>query len=143
MFGFELPSWMDIVLFIVVFLFLMTIFGAVMRRWLGIEKRKLFFDTTLNDHHKKIDTRLRDSFIVLLIIGYLINSTRMDLNQDPLLFLEPWFLIIIMIISNELVQAYMERKYAKNPNDYLYTLSQLVFFLLIIAVMLTTIFFST
>lgn len=141
MFGLVIPFWFETVLFFIVLFFLLTVFNVVMRRWLGIEKRKLVFDPMVNDHHKKIDTRLRDSFIVVIFIGFLINSTRRDLNQDPLLILEPWFLVIVFIIFDELLQAYMERKYAKNPNDYLYTLSKLVFLILIIAVFFTTAFF--
>lgn len=111
-----------------------------MRRWLGVEKRKAFSHNHVNDKHKKIDWSIRLFFIAMMVIGGFINVTIIP--REPYLFLQPWFLLFVLIFITETVRAVMEKRYAKNPNAYIFTVYQLVFTLILLILLYTTDFFG-
>ncbi|WLR61902.1 DUF4181 domain-containing protein [Guptibacillus hwajinpoensis] len=115
-------------------------FNAIMRRLLKVEKKKLFSNNYLNDTHKKVDQSMRVTVIILLIISYLYNVTRP--STEWVWFWQPWFLMCLMVIITELTTALMEWKYATNRKDYLLTISQLLFFIIVMATMFSSNFFG-
>ncbi|AIY04991.1 hypothetical protein Plano_1026 [Planococcus sp. PAMC 21323] len=136
MYGGEATFWLNLFLLLTVFVVLMTVFNALLRRWLGVEKPRAFSHNHVNDQHKKIDWSIRIFFIAVMVLGFFINIPR--LPDESYLFLEPWFLLFGLVFITEIVRALMERKYAKNPNAYIYTISQLVFILVILTLLFTT-----
>lgn len=75
-----------------------------------------------------------------MVLGYFINMAR--LPQERYLLLETWFLLFGLMFTMEIARVIMERKYAKNPNAYIYTLGQLVFILIIMVTLFSTDFFG-
>jgi len=140
-YGIEPIFWLKLIFLIVILSLLFFIFNSVMRRWLKVDKKK-FFSTLnhLNDKHKKVDWTIRIIFISFMIVGFYFNSTR-DYTER-IWFLEPWYLLFGLTILSEAVRAFMEWKYADNKNAYLFTLSQLVFGMIVVISILTTNFFG-
>ena len=90
----------------------------------------------MNGLHKKIDWTIRIIFVVAIIVGGLINASRLPMN--PILFLEPYFLVFALIFITEIITAVMEWKYEENRNAYIFTILQLVF----IAILLLSIYIT-
>lgn len=125
MYGVELTVGLKLFLLLGSILVIGYLFDAIMRKWLKVEKPKFFSYNHVNYKHKKIDWSLRGVFVVLLIFGYVVNTER--LPQESILFLETWFLLLVLFSSIGIVQAFMEWKYAENPKTFLVTVSSLVF----------------
>ena len=132
--------WLKLILAIVITALAFYIFGFLMRKWLKVEKKKLFSHNHVNDMHKKIDWMLRIIFIAFIIVGAFYNAERGF--SDRIWFLEPWSLLIGLTILTEAVRAFMEWKYAANKNYYIFTLSQLAFGLLLVYTTISTNFFG-
>lgn len=140
MYGIEPIFWLKLIFVVVIFSLLLIIFGSVMRRWLKVEKKKLFSHNHVNDKHQKIDWTIRIIFIVFIILGSFINVTR-DYSER-IWFLEPWYLLFGLTILSESVRVLMEWRYSDNKNAYIFTLSQLVFGMILVISILTTKFFG-
>lgn len=123
-----------------VFCTILFLFNAIIRKWLGVEKPKAFSHNHVNAKHSKIDWSIRGVFIVLILIGSFVNATR--LPQDAYWFLQPWVLLFALIAATEIVRAVMEKKYAKHPKAYLFTVFQLGFMLILIVSLFATNFFG-
>ena len=111
-----------------------------MSRWLKVEKNKFFSHNHVNDKHQKIDWTIRIIFVAFIVLGSFINVTR-DYSER-IWFLEPWYLLFGLTILSGAIQASMEWKYADNKNAYIFTLSQLVFGMILVISILTTNFFG-
>ena len=140
MYGIEPTFWLKLIFMIVILLLLFIIFELVMRQWLKVEKKKRFSHNHVNDKHSKIDWSIRIIFIAFIILGSIINANR-DYTER-IWFLEPWYVLFGLIILSEAVRALMEWKYADNKNAYIFTLSQLVFGMILVISILTTNFFG-
>ena len=140
MYGVESSFLLTLFLIISIFLVILAVFNSIIRKWLKVEKPKAFSNNHVNDKHKKIDWSIRIFGITVMVVGFFVNVTR--LPQEPYLLLEPWFLLLVFLFATEIVRAVMERKYAKNPNAYIYTISQLVFLLVFLISLFTTDFFG-
>lgn len=140
MYGVESSFWLNLFFLLTIFIVLTTLFNAILRRWLRVEKPKAFSHNHVNDQHKKIDWSIRIFFIALMILGYFINIPR--LPDKSYWFLEPWFLLFGLVFTTEIVRVIMERKYSKNPNAYIYTASQLFFILVFLTLLFSTDFFG-
>ncbi|WP_270182035.1 DUF4181 domain-containing protein [Alkalihalobacillus sp. CinArs1] len=121
--------WLKLLIVLIILVFLITSFNAIMRRLLKVEKKKLYSNTIVNGTHKKVDRVMRGVAIVLILFGTFYNITRA--REEWVWFLEPWFLLILLIIISESFTAYMEWKYAANRKDYLFTISQLIFLIFV------------
>lgn len=110
------------------------------RKWLNVEKKKSFSYNHVNEKHKKMDWIIRISFIFFIIVGAFINAFRDYLN--PIWFLEAHILLFVFIIVSEIVRIIMEKKYAKNKNDYIFSTIQLVVISLFLLSVLSTDFFG-
>ncbi|WP_076560676.1 DUF4181 domain-containing protein [Salimicrobium flavidum] len=119
---------------------LLFLFNVLMRKLLNVEKKSLFSYGHVNDKHTTVDWTIRLGFIITLIVGFAINEARSF--GERLWFLKPYTLTFIFILILESTRAFMEWKYAKNRNDYIFTLSQLGFISLILITVFTTDFFG-
>lgn len=135
-YGSESSFWPKFFLFLIILGLLMFTFNTITRKILKVKKKKAFSYNYLNDLHKKIDRTIRITFVVAMIIGFIVNTTRLPL--DPILFLEPYFSLIILVFLTEIVTAVMEWKYAENKNAYIFTVLQLIF----IAILLFSIYIT-
>jgi len=139
-YGFSPFFWQKFFLFLFVLWLIIFLFGAIVRRILKVEKKKMFSYNHLNERHKNIDWTIRIVFVVVMIIGAIINSSRFPLN--PILFLETYFLLMMLIFLTEIVTAVMEWKYAENRNAYIFTIFQLIFIAILLLSMFITNFFG-
>ncbi|MEK3980886.1 DUF4181 domain-containing protein [Psychrobacillus sp. FSL K6-2836] len=140
MYGFERMFWLELILLITIVVLLLFLFNVVMRKWLKVEKKKIFSYNHINEKHKKIDWTIRITFLVCIMLGYFINVTREP--TEWFWFLETWFLLIIFIVVSESVRAVMEWKHAVNRKDYIFTISQLVFGVILLLTVIQTNFFG-
>ena len=127
-------------LFLFVLWLVMFLFAVVARRILKVEKKKMFSHNHLNTTHKRIDWVIRIIFILIMIIGAFINISR--LPSQPILFLESYILLILLVLLTEIVRAVMEWKYAENRNAYVFTVVQLLFMILLLILIYVTDFFG-
>lgn len=139
-YGVDSSFWLKFFLFLFVLWLVMFLFSRIVRRILRVEKKKMFSYNHLNEKHKKIDWTIRFAFIVVMIVGAIINSTRFPLN--PILFLETYFVLMMLVFSTEIVTAVMEWKYAENRNAYIFTVLQLLFIAILFLSMFLTNFFG-
>lgn len=140
MYGIDPSFWLKLLLILAVLFVIRTVFNAIVRRWLGVGKPKAFSNNPVNEKHEKIDWSIRIFFIGAMVLGYFINVTRPP--QESYLLLDPLFLLIILAFVTEIVRAAMERRYAKNPNAYIYTISQLIFITALLILLFITDFFN-
>ncbi|WP_124053402.1 DUF4181 domain-containing protein [Priestia endophytica] len=123
-----------------IILLLWVSFNTIMRKWLKVERKKLFSYNHVNEKHKKIDWTIRIITIASILIGFIINISR-D-STDWFWFLQSWVVLFIFIVISETVRAVMERKYAKNPNTYKLTISELLFVIILFFILFKTDFFG-
>ncbi|WP_019392784.1 DUF4181 domain-containing protein [Priestia filamentosa] len=123
-----------------IILLLWVSFNIIMRKWLKVERKKLFSYNHVNAKHKKIDWTMRIITIASILLGFIINMSR-D-STDWFWFLQSWVVLFIFIVVSETVKAVMERKYAKNPNTYKLTISELLFVLILFFILFKTDFFG-
>ena len=124
-----------------------TIFGLVLffmnkflRKWLNVEKKEFFSNNFVNQKHKKIDWTIRITFIVVVLFGFFVN-----VNENPskhIWLLQPHILMFGLIVVTELVRIVMEKRYAANKNDYIFTTVQLVVITMFLLAVFSTDFFG-
>lgn len=133
---------LNLVILIVTFSLIIFIFNWIIRRLLNVEHPKFFSNNYVNDKHKKYDKRIG----VISFIGYMTASFYLIFNStEDFEITNAWYLFIIgtaFLIVQELMRAYMEWKYLKGKNDYLFTLIQLIFITAIIIIVLKNGFFG-
>ncbi|AKO93370.1 DUF4181 domain-containing protein [Priestia filamentosa] len=115
-------------------------FNIIMRKWLKVERKKLFSYNHVNEKHKKIDWTMRMITIASILLGFIINMSRA--STDWFWFLQSWVVLFIFIVVSETVRAVMEKKYAKNLNAYKLTISELLFVLILFFILFKTDFFG-
>lgn len=118
------------------------LFNAMMLKWLKVDKPKFFSYNHVNDTHKKTDWSLRGVFMVLLVIGYVVNNERLAQAQEPIVWLQTWVMLFAFVVSTEIVRAFMEWKYADNPKTYLVTVSSLAFLVIVMSSIFMTDFYG-
>ncbi len=117
--------WLKFILIISILGLALYFSNKALRKWLKVEKKSMFSYNHVNDTHRKIDWTIRISFMLLLIISLFINIERIHL--EPLWYLQTYTIMFVFIIVTETARAVMEKRYAENKNDYLFTLFQLGF----------------
>ncbi|ASK63841.1 hypothetical protein CFK37_17590 [Virgibacillus phasianinus] len=113
----SIPIWPDIIIFLFLSFILLLVFDILMRKLLGVKKKKFFSHNHVNELHKKIDWILRITTILVFILAQFLFY--------PEHFLLPYIIFTVLMVSIEIVRAVMEWKFAENPKDYLFTLSQI------------------
>lgn len=121
-----------------IILLLWMSFNIIMRKWLKVERKKFFSYNHVNEKHKKMDWTIRIITIASILLGFIINMSRESTNW----FLQSWVVLFIFIVVSETVRAVMERKYAKNPNTYKLTISELLFVIILFFILFKTDFFG-
>ena len=124
-----------------------SIFGLVLffmnkflRKWLNVEKKEFFSNNFVNEIHKKIDWTIRITFIVVVLFGFFVN-----VSEDPskhIWLLQPHILMFGLIVVTELVRIVIEKRYAANKNDYIFTTVQLVVISMYLLAVFSTDFFG-
>lgn len=111
-----------------------------LRKWLNVEKKEFFSNQFVNKKHKKIDWTIRITFIVVMLVDFFFN-----VSENPskhIWFLQPYILLFGLIFVTELVRIVMEKRYAANKNDYIFTSIQLVVISLFLIALFATDFFG-
>lgn len=124
-----------------------SIFGLVLffmnkflRKWLNVEKKEFFSNNFVNQKHKKIDWTIRITFIVVVLFVFFVN-----VSENPsrhIWLLQPHILMFSLIFVTELVRIVMEKRYAANKNDYIFTTVQLVVISMFLLAVFSTDFFG-
>ncbi len=107
----------------------MLSFNKVVSKWLQIEKRKIFSYNHVNKKHEVVDWTIRIIFIVLLIIGFAFHVVYYP--HDTTWNNEIILISILFHIVSEMAQAIMEWKHKENKNEAIFTISRLVFTILL------------
>jgi len=126
--------------------FVLIVFGVnvgvkiILRKILKIEKEKkpFFSYNHLNDSHRKIDWGIRITSVITIIT----TNMLVVVEHYPNYFL---LIPIFLILLDYPVRAFFERKYSKNPKQYILTLSEgvLIFLALVIVIQFNfNLFFS-
>ena len=118
-----------IIIFLIGCFVSIMISNAVLRKVLNVEKRKFFSYNFVNDLHKKGEWIIRISFVLIFVA---IGTFEVYNSFTPYFI---YALIAFGIILSGF-RAIIEKKYAENPRDYLYTLSETGFAFIIIFVMI-------
>lgn len=105
-------SW-KLILFLVGSAIIFFLVNLFLRKLLGMKKRTLLNPHYVNERHEKVEFRL--SIIGAVLVGAVtIGSDFRSLN--------PVYASLVLGILITLYRAYMEKKYAENPNEYRFTL---------------------
>lgn len=123
-------SFLKFSLILGIIFLLMHGFERLMRNYLQVEKRPSFSYNHVNEKHKKIDWRIRITFLVTLLISYF------DFSRNSFIlrwYFNPGFLMVLFLVASETTRAFMEWKYGENPRTYILTLSQLIFALILLS----------
>jgi len=118
-------------------IFVLIVFGVnvgvkiILRKVLKIEKEKtpFFSYNHLNDLHRKIDWGIRITSVITIITTNILVITE---NYPNYLLLIPIFLIGL----DYPVRAFFERKYSKNPKQYILTISEGVLMFLTVVIVI-------
>lgn len=130
----------SLILILSIFGLVLFIMNKFLRKWLNVEKKEFFSNHFVNKKHKKMDWTIRITFIVVMLVGFFFN-----VSEDPskhIWFLQPYILLFGLIFVTELVRIVMEKRYAANKNDYIFTSVQLVVISLFLIAMFSTDFLA-
>ncbi|UTR12718.1 DUF4181 domain-containing protein [Evansella sp. LMS18] len=139
--GLGVDFWFKLIFLMAILVIILNSFGALMRKWLKVEKKRGFFSYNyVNKKHEKIDWTIRVIFIPLVFFLMLILSARAEVAGGTgwYTWLHPFYLFIVFMVATEGLKAFMEWKYAENKRAYIVTLSELGFgFTVIISMIMT------
>lgn len=130
----------SLILILSIFGLVLFIMNKFLRKWLNVEKKEFFSNHFVNKKHKKMDWTIRTTFIVVMLVGFFFN-----VSEDPskhIWFFQPYILLFGLIFVTELVRIVMEKRYAANKNDYIFTSVQLVVISLFLIALFATDFFG-
>jgi uncharacterized membrane protein len=130
------PFWWKLVLIVMIMGVLLFFYNHIVRKLLKIERKKFWADHYVNETHRKIGKVLN-----IIFIFYLISNVFHQAEHGPnagVWLLSPYVPPFIFLIFTETIRAFMQKKYANNKNEYLFTISQLVFSSLLLIVMICT-----
>ena len=100
------------------------IVNTILRKLLGVKRKSLFSYNFINSFHKKADWFIRILTIICIILLAIFAIDKI-----------PAYMLVLFVISGivqETLRAVMEKKYSKNPNDYLFTIIQMPTLLIIL-----------
>ncbi|HSJ39259.1 MAG TPA: DUF4181 domain-containing protein [Planococcus sp. (in: firmicutes)] len=103
-----------------IIIFLVNLF---LRKLFDVEKRTFIKPGYVNERHEKVEYRL--GIIAAILVGAVtIGSGMKSLN--------PVYATLAMGFLITLYRAYMEKKYAENQNEHMYTLLEFTLILLLV-----------
>lgn len=120
--------WLNFALIVLIAFALITVAKLFLRKVFNIEKvkREFFSYNHINDLHKKIDSTIRiTSTIVLIIVLYWVISRDYSVNI---------FLITLIITSgiDYMVRAFFEWRYTRIPKQAILTISEMFILVLVL-----------
>ncbi|OXS74973.1 hypothetical protein B1B04_08815 [Lysinibacillus sp. KCTC 33748] len=129
-----------LILFLMVLLLIISIFGFVIRKLLGVERKKWFSYDYVNERHKKLDLSVRIIYLSLVFISsyYKFNNDNVRITW----YFELWFIIIVFLVTSEMLRAFMEWKYVENKKDAVATIAEMMFMISIVFLTIKTDFFG-
>jgi Domain of unknown function (DUF4181) len=104
--------------FILIYFLLLYSANLGISRWIGVERRQVWSSDNINKHHEKADTVHRRILIVVLFSCPVIDFFY-DYNYW---YQNPYTYILVVLLSGQLLKAYMEWKYIEDKRVYTYTL---------------------
>lgn len=109
-------------------IFLVNLF---LQKILDVEKRKFMKPVYVNERHKKVEYRLG----IIAGLGAMAVAMGSGMNSLSAVHapLAAGFLVTVY-------RAYMEKKYAENPNEHIYTLLEFVLIVLLVVSLGTFLF---
>lgn len=118
--------WQQMALFLIGSGIIIFLGNLLIRKWLGVKRKKLFSYNYVNGFHKKGEWVIRILFIVSYgaLAGILYDSAY----SSQYLLLNAFAFILLLAVF----RAIMEKRNAENPNDYLYTLFESSFALVVV-----------
>ena len=128
-------------LFLSIYALLIFLFNIGMRKILNVKRKKMFSYNHLNERHKKIDWSIRISSVILIIAASFYNTFTLG-PEHRVWYLEPYILLFVFLLVSESVRAVFEKRFAQNPNDYKFTLSQMTFLTVTLVLFYSTEFFG-
>ena len=91
--------------------------NILLRKIFGVERKEFFSDNRVNEAHKKWDRIANGlSAVIVFIMSFAIYE------YGPAASLYLLLITVALGLVQVLVRAGFEKKYAENPNEYLYTL---------------------
>lgn len=114
-YGMTPEFWSELIIILLIVIFLMSIIPALIRYKMGADKNKWFSYNHINKLHKKIDWTLRIIFLISVLLSAIY------LYEQPLLIS---LIFIFFILSQIIVQAYVEWKFSDNKKNFKATLIQ-------------------
>lgn len=132
--------WIKLFFTIGMFLLLLFIFNYLIRKFLKIEKGKVFSYNHVNKNHKKVDWIIRISFVIIILTSQFLIMTKG--GRYNIWYLQIWFIMIAFVIISQITRAFMEWKYSEESKRYLFTISQLIFVLILLFILIYTNFFN-
>ncbi|SER90568.1 DUF4181 domain-containing protein [Salisediminibacterium halotolerans] len=139
-YGTDAAFWWQLALLLTIILLLLGSFHVLIRKWLKVDRGKIFGENHVNDVHKHADWIIRIITIAVLFIGFTINALRGP--EQAYWFLQPTFLSFVFIFVKFVNKAVMEKKYAENPRAYQATLYELLFLAYVLGALFITDFFG-
>jgi hypothetical protein len=128
--------FLKIIFVILIYILLNYVCHLGISRCLGVGRRKLLAHEIINKHHEKADKFTRMFTLAALFIGLILNIIY-DFSESRW-YLQPYFYFINLLISSQLVKAYMERKYIEDKREFTYTLFETGFTAILLVLLVTT-----
>lgn len=112
------------VLFLLGMFAILYLVNLFLSKVLGVEKRNIFKANYVNARHEKVEFYLNiagtGGLVAALFYGYEHGA------------LYPIYVSVIVAFVVTIYRAYMERKYAENPKEYIFTLLEFPLIILLI-----------
>lgn len=124
-----------LILLIITYLLLTYLFSYFVRKYLAIEKREGFFRKYINSKHKKMEQVVTGISIAILLMIYFCDTRILNGVESSI---KIFYTLFTNIIVTEVIRIFMEWKYSTNRKEYILTLSELIFNLLIIGIAFIT-----
>ncbi|MBP1949366.1 DUF4181 domain-containing protein [Virgibacillus litoralis] len=123
------PIFGKLIVLIVVLSLIIFIFNTIMRKILKVKRTKFFSQTHVNDLHKKGDRIIVILTVIATIVAAIIfyDLPSLPINNSLAVFM----VSMVFLFLQEVFHAIIEWKYKKGQNDYLYTIFQLIFVLIV------------
>lgn len=108
--------WWRMAFFLIGSAVVIFILNIILRKILDVKRRKRFSYNYINEKHQKIDWSIRMVMVFAIVISAIFAFGALQIYMI--------FIFLLLSALQEIIRAVMEKKYAENPNDYLFTLIQ-------------------
>lgn len=108
--------WTEPIIILLFTILLVGIIPAIFRYKMGADKKKWFSYNHINKLHKKIDWTLRIIYLISIIVSAIFFYTK------PLLIS---IILAVFVLSQIIVQAFIEWKFSENRKNFKVSLIQL------------------